>query len=77
MTWQIVLKDGSRHEVSGDIHFESVRGSKRIYPSPIGGDSDILVRAVEQHDVVLESPHGHHYKAAVEMVDGKWRVVGL
>jgi hypothetical protein len=77
MSWQMVLKDGSRHEISGDIHFEVVRGSKRVCPSTIDGNSDALVKAVEQHDIVLESPHGHHHRAAVELVQGRWRVVGL
>lgn len=77
MAWQIMLKDGSRHPVSGEIHFDTVRGTKRICPSHIDGSSEIFVKAAEQHDVVLESPHGHHYKASVEMVDGKWRVVGV
>ncbi len=77
MTWKILLKDGTRHGISGEIHFESVRGTKRLAPSHIDGDPDTLIHAVEQHEIVLESPHGHHHRAAVEMVSGKWRVVGV
>jgi len=77
MSWQLVLKDGSRYPVSGEIHFDVARGTKRISASSIEGDSSALVRAVEQHEVILESPHGHHHRASVELIRGQWRVVGL
>lgn len=77
MVWQVRLKDGTRHPISGEVHFEVVRGTKRIAPSPIEGDREALVKAFEEHEVVLESPHGHHHKASVEMISGHWRIVGV
>lgn len=76
-TWHVLLKDGSRHPISGDIHFDVVHGTKRIAPSSIQGDADALVKAFEENEVVLESPHHHRHKASVEMISGQWRVVGL
>lgn len=78
MTWYLVLKDGSRHEVEATIRYEIIRGTKLIAgSSSIEGDSDVLAHAFEEAEVLLESPHGHQHRVTVDMESDRWRVRGL
>lgn len=76
--WQLVFKDGSRHEVEASIRYEIVRGTKLIAgSSSLDGDPEVLHRAFDEAEVRLESPNGHQHRVAVDMAGGQWRVRGL
>ena len=77
MTWTLILKDGSRHEVDARIRFEVIGGSKLIAPSSIDGDPAALADALTEGGAILESENGHQHKVAVELIKGQWRVTGL
>ena len=74
--WTLILRDGTRHQVEAAITFEIFMGMKKVAPTRIQGNSEVLRRAFSEGEVVLESPIGHQHRVAVEKFGSGWRVIG-
>ncbi|NTD88653.1 hypothetical protein [Agrobacterium tumefaciens] len=57
MSWQIVLDDGSKHDVEHQISYKIGNG-KEMKSGTLDGDADVLFTAFENKNVFLESPTG-------------------
>lgn len=57
MSWQIVLDDGSKHDVEHQISYKLGNG-KDMKDGTLDGDPEALFAAFDNNNVFLESPTG-------------------
>ena len=73
MNWQIILDDGSRHDVEHQIIYKIGYG-KEMKEGTLDGDPEALFAAFESRDVFLEAPTGNRIPIHVVFENGVWKM---
>ena len=73
MSWQIILDDGSKHNVEHQISYRIGTG-KEMKDGTLDGDPEALFAAIDNREVFLESPNGTRLPIHVTFEGGTWKM---